>query len=622
MQQTELNIYAKPLVDRLDDQWRESRRASAGWRRDGHEDRDYYFGIQWKADEEALLAQAGRPAIVINQIFKSLNNLIGRERGNRLDWKAQPRGASDVQDADLITQGLAYVGDQTRSKYATSSAARDAFLGPLGWLEVGLDDTDPTKEPLFVSEESWENMWFDPFGRKRDLSDFRYIIRSKLFDLDLVVATYSEHAEALKAAVALDKERHDRGVYTDGDDYGIGRDRPLDITDLGAGSAWCDHERQRVRLREHWWWENEKGTFWAFPDGRVMDADLEDPATLAHLAAGAQLREGIRKVYKFAVVAGRTILAQGKSPYPFSRFPFVAVWAYVDDRGRPFGVVRNQKDPQKELNVNRSRVNQSQRSRWAVVNAGAMDATEVERLRNDISQSNFVAAVRDPSAIIQLGSDKADVGGWLNLMETSRREVDDVAGQNETAYGDKDSTAKSGIAKQVQVQQQSLNMMELFDNIRYAHLQVGEMLLALMQKHYSAEKLRRIAEVSTLKENPNADISWLGQALANPIEQMRFDIVIDDQAETTTERQAAMDQAIQLMQFAGPAAPVLIPDIIRMSNFAGKDEMAAKIEAALAPPPPPMPAALPPGAPPGLPPDIPLPPPPPVPPAGGFPLGA
>lgn len=576
----------KDLVRKLEQQWQEARKASVGWRKDAREDRAFYFGRQWTSEEKNALEDQGRPAIVINQIFKSLNNLIGRERDNRLDWRALPRGASDVQAADAITKGLAFVDDQTRAKYAVSAAAKDAWLGPVGWLEVGIDDSNPANEPFYVREESWENMWHDPHGRKLDLSDCRYLIRSKLFDYDLTIAAYPKAAEALKNAIAQDKdEAEQKGAarFSDGDDYG---NRSGADTIYEADTGWCDHERQRVRLREHWWWENVSVNFWVYPDGRVTEADTEDMAqAIDAYQQGGVLTEGVKKRYKYAVIAGKTILAQGESPYPFERFPFVAVWSYVDEKGRPFGVVRMQKDPQRELNVARARVNESQRSRWAIVEKGKMTPRELAQFAENLARSNFVQEVTQ-AGHIQMGSDKADVASWMGLMETSRREVDEVAGQNEAAYGDK-SNEKSGKAIQARVAQQGLNMAELFDNLRYARLQVGEMLLSMMQAFCEPAKLQRIVEASIIRENPKEDLTWLGQAFANPIEQMRFDIVIDDQAETSTERQAAMEQAVQLLQMAGPAAPALIPDVIRMSDFPGKEDMALKFEQAMAPPPPP-----------------------------------
>lgn len=589
------SVSSKPLSKRLEDQWNEARKASAAWRKEAREDRAFYFGDQWTSEEKAALKEQGRPALVINQIFKSINNLIGRERDSRLDWKALPRGVSDVKAADAITQSLAFVADQTRSKYAISAGFKDCAIGPVGWLEVGMDDTDPSKEPFYVREESWENVWFDPHGRKLDLSDFRYLIRSKLFDLDMALYAYPGQAEVLKKAVEEDKSDKG-GTFKDGDDYG--NRSGLDITDMDGG-GWCDHERQRVRLREHWWWENEKAQFWVYPDGRVTEFAQEAP-DLSPLSEGAELRAGTKRCYYYAIAAGKVVLEHGKSPYPFNRFPFVAVWAYVDDKGQPFGVVRMQKDPQKELNVARSRVNESQRSRWALIEKGLMTPGELQAFTDDLARSNFVREVpKLTEGKIQMGSDKADVGAWMGLMETSRREVDDVAGQNEASFGDK-SNEKSGKAIQARVAQQGLNLAELFDNLRFARLQVGEMLLAMTQKFYTPAKLQRIVEASLIRENPAADLSWVGTAFANPIEQMRFDIIIDDQAETATERQAAAETYVNMMQMAGPLAASMVPDGIRMSDVPNAEEIAAKLEAQMAPPPPP-PGMLPPQGPQDLP---------------------
>jgi hypothetical protein len=146
---------------------------------------------------------------------------------------------------------------------------------------------------------------------------------------------------------------------------------------------------------------------------------------------------------------------------------------------------------------------------------------------------------------------------------------------------------------------------------------MGEYLLALMQRYYRPAKLARIIEAQAIKVGAQQSLDWLGAAFANPITQLRFDVEVSDVGESDTERQAEMQQRIELMAYVpDQLKPIFLPDLIRSSDWAGAEEMAAKLEQALQPPP--MAMAGPPGMPPGPMPQ-PMPPQAPAPdPAGGF----
>jgi hypothetical protein len=142
------------------------------------------------------------------------------------------------------------------------------------------------------------------------------------------------------------------------------------------------------------------------------------------------------------------------------------------------------------------------------------------------------------------------------------------------------------------------------------------MMLALAIKRWTPAKWARIVEQTIISEHeaaikaavtqgtplpPGADRAWVGRAVLGINSLFRFDLRLEDQAETTTEREAVMQQAIDLTgMLPDPAKAAIVPDILRMSDFPGKDEMATKAEAALAPPP--MPGAGMPGMPPDVPP--------------------
>lgn len=615
----------KKLSSRLEAEYKEAR----GWmepaRKRIKEAREFYDGKTWNDEQRLALEEAERPAGEFNQIFKAINNLCGRQRDSRLNFKALPKGADDVLKAAGVTRGLEHLEDATGFGWTESESFKDALFG-IGWVELGHDDTDPTREAIFCSYVPDDEMLFDPYGRRKDLSDFRYLVRLKEVDLDVAIQGLGKQHEAKLRQAVLDRKNEEYG-----DKQGDYNNRDDGRPHAGRSGQLADskNERERVLLREHQYWEIEDYEFLDMPNGDRIDWDANDPTLIEHVMAGGVLKRGKKRCYYTALMAGSHILTNEKDNLPFNRFRYVALWGFRDRAGRPFGVVEPMKWPQRELNVNRSRLIEAIRNRGVFVDPGAQlpPGMTMADIAKALARANFALPISPAS--VQIVTDQAQVGDYAGLMETSRREIDDVIGLNEAAYGDK-GNEKSGKAIQARIAQQGLNLGEMFDNWRYFRLQVGEMLLALALKYWSPEKWARIIEASVIQEHQGlaaqaamrgaplpqqVDLSWIRPAVAGINSLLRFDVKIIDQAETTTERAATMEQAIQLAgMMPDPAKAAVVPDIIRMSDFEGKEEMASKAEQALAPPPPPMPMpppemAGPPMGPPPLPPEM-MPPPP------------
>lgn len=595
------------LRKKLNSQFKEAKAWNYAVCERGRQAHRFYAGDQWDAKAIATLRQEGRPPVVINQIFKAINNVSGKQRDSRLSWRVMPRGENDVFTAIAATKGLSYISDATNYKFVESRIFKEAAIGPYGWVEIGYDESDPTKEPIFAEYVPWDEIMLDPHCKMQDLSDARYMIRRKEVDFDIASAAFPDKVDVLRMAMVNTREDEGQkllGDYNNRDD-GTLSDGRIGFLDESRG-------RERVSLREHHYWEMEDRLYVQLPDGERIDYDTDDPTTMMAIQIGGQVVQGRKRCYYRAIMANESLLDVAKSELPIESFPYVCLFAFKDGSNRPYGIVEPMIWPQKELNVNRSRANESMRSRWFVYQQGAVPNLTEEQVAARLSRSNFAIQVNDMNGV-QLGSDKGDLGGWMNLMETSRKEVDEVVGQNEAAYGEQ-GNEKSGRAIMARINQQSLNLGELWDNWRFFRLQVGRIFLALAIKFWGPEKWKRITEQSILQENedavrmamvqngalpPQADISWVGRAVIGINSLFRFDLKIEDQAETTTERQQTMSQAIELIgMLPDDVKARIVPDIIRMSDFEGKEQMAARAEGIMQPPAPQEPAPSPAGMPP------------------------
>ncbi|MBM3273886.1 MAG: hypothetical protein FJZ00_01945, partial [Candidatus Sericytochromatia bacterium] len=288
---------------RLESQWKDTRSWSSDYREEAREDRAFFDNEQWSEEQKAELKRQGRPATTINRIFKAINNLAGRERESRYSWKVFPRGDSDKALADAMTKGLAYVADMTKARYAISRAFKDALKGPMGWLEVGVDDEDLEIDPIYVRHVPWDEMWLDPETSEPDLDDARYVIRARWIDEDLVKSRWPNKTKDLDAALAEERGRDFlRTRY--GPDFGNQRGpRGWTGHDPFFGEPeWVESSRRMLRLREHWWWQNHKVAYLCVPGYTPIVADPRNQTFVEALGIpGAYIHQGTKRVYHWAI---------------------------------------------------------------------------------------------------------------------------------------------------------------------------------------------------------------------------------------------------------------------------------------------------------------------------------
>lgn len=169
-------------------------------RRQQAEDEDFYDNEQWSEEDKAVMDSRGQMALVFNVIATTVDWVLGTERRMRTDFKVLPRRKDGGKQAERKTQLLKYLDDVNRTGYDVSRAFSDAVKTGLGWLEDGVQD-DMDGEPIYTRFESWRNMLRDSASVELDLSDARYVFRSKWVDEDIAVAMFPDREGIITATI-------------------------------------------------------------------------------------------------------------------------------------------------------------------------------------------------------------------------------------------------------------------------------------------------------------------------------------------------------------------------------------------------------------------------------------
>jgi hypothetical protein len=566
---------------RLGDWWYQSRVYHAENRQEMATDEDFADGIQWTEEDKAVLQERGQAPLVFNECKPAIEWICGTERRSRVDWKVHPRTDEDRVPAERKTKLLKYLSDVNRAPWHRSRAFREAATAGLGWIETGIRG-NADREPLFVRSESWRNMWYDPISREFDLSDARFLHRARILDLDVAGAMFPWAKETiLKASGTLEQiASHASDDFFESQLY-YDADASHTVVVADALSARELGRRRVIPMVETWYripaqvqivrgWDRYDGLEYDETNGEMKEATETGDLILFN---------AIRMRMRCAVgIEDGQLLQDLPTPYRHQRYPFVPVWGYRRARdGKPYGVLRNARDPQEDLNKRRSKALYILSSNRVIMDEDAVDEEE---------HGNVEEIVADPSGVIRKkrGSDftlETDRGLAREHVEMGIqdseyiRQTSGVTGENLGL----ESNATSGKAIMARQNQGSVVTTTLFDNLRLAIQISGELQLSNVEQFYSWEKVIRITNERGKPEfvNINGANPETGE-LEDPITASQADFIVEETPFHETVRQAMFEQMSDMVAKQPAEIAIQLLDMVfELSDLPGKDAMVARI---------------------------------------------
>lgn len=582
------------------DWWTQARSHQADGRYQQALDEEFYDGNQWDPADAAVLEERGQPAMVFNQVKPVVDWATGTERRAKVDFHVFPRTEDDRKAAEVKTKTMKYVDDVNAADFHRSIAFKSAVTCGIGWLENGVR-TDPTEEPIFERSENWRNMWPDHLAVEPDLDDGRFMFRSRYTDLDIAQAMFPQYADKLKSAARAlelfngnDDDVFAEQLYFQSDEQGHATPRRVLTEDVGSG---LQNRRERVRLVECWYRKAVprqilKVHDFDHPDFDRLNNAVHDPADSNQASL---VGEGIASVYDaikmemwVAVFAEETLLQNQPSPYRHQKFPFTPIIAFRRKRdGAFYGMVRNMRDPQEDLNKRRSKGLHILNSKQVVADDDAVP--DVEEAREQLADPNGWI-VKRRGRQLEIVTDERDVAKHMQYEQMDREYVRELGGVTTDNLGH-ETNASSGIAIQARQREGDVVTTELFDNKHYALQRTGEKRLSLIEQFMSAPKQIRLVsdkgKAEFLTINGVAEgIGPTGEPLVeNDITARKADFVIDLVEYRASVRQAMFDQLMEmagnLVKLGGRGAELAISlmDLVFDSNpdLPLKDEFVARI---------------------------------------------
>lgn len=498
--------------------------------KESQEHRRYYHAKQWTEQEMSSLKKRRQPIVTDNRVARKIDFLVGVEQRMRRDPKAYPRTPKHENDADTATAALRFVCDLNRWEKLASDCAHDGMVSNCGVVWIGVAAGEVKIRQVDVSR-----FFYDPRSIKADFSDARFLGVHLWMDIEEAKEQWPHKEDDLKKLV----------------DANAG-ENSLMRADTDQAEQWGDFEHQRVRVIEFW--------------------------------------ERTREGWTFCFFSGDVDLDSGPSPYMDEKgqpvCPYEAWSSYVDEKGDRYGIIRNLKSMQDEINHRRSKFLHMINVRQVHVMTGVVE--DIDKLRTQLSRPDGVIEHNGEwGKTIGMIDQSDQVKGQAELLTEAQSALENL-GPNPGLIGRGGGVAdQSGRAILAQRDSGMTELSPVFERLRDWKMRCYRAMWLRVRQAWTGERWIRVTDdkrslqylnVNTVQQDP-----MTGQLTPqNYVAEIDVDIIMDEGPDTVVMKEELLQTMSQLGEAAaGPMGKIMI----ELSNVPDKESLLKMIDDAAAPPP-------------------------------------
>lgn len=453
-------------------------------------DRDYFDHKQWTADEVKALIGRGQAPIVNNRVKPKVEGLVGFYLMRNTDPKAFPRTKKHEKSAHAITDALRYVADNVDFLQTKTEVSETFFVEGYGGVIVDVAQAKNGEIEINVKEIPFDRIYFDPYSRKKDFSDARYIGMMMWMDEEEAHLMFPEAniAELIANSTVIDETFEDR-------------------------PRWVDKTRKRIRVALEYY---QKGDTWfqcVFTENTFLSEPQESP-----------------------------FLDEDGEPC----CPIVLVSANVDRDNNRYGEVRSFISMQDEINHRRSKFlhQLSTRQTFSRQGSGPEDVAALKReLKKPDGHISFPGGEEfgKDFGILPTG-DMAEA--QFMLLQESKQELDAVS-VNAQLSGERQQGDLSGKAIQKLQSAGTLELNRQFNLLTNWERRVYRQIWGRVKQFWNEEKWVRVTDDQT-------SLRWVGLNAEVTARDWLTEQVQDESLDIQTRRQAAASLQFLTQAAQGP----------------------------------------------------------------------
>lgn len=530
MEQAEVDI------GRLRQQYRDFSYAKQDEIEEQRQARHYYHGDQWTSSQLAELKKRNQPPVTRNKVGRKIDGVVGILESLRNDPKAFPRTPQHEEGAEIATAVMRYVLDEVNWETMSSQAGRNAAIGGIGGVELVLSQGDRGDPDLDMEVVPADSFFYDPRSFRQDFSDALYLGVGKWVDLDVAQEQFPDKAEELTALLS----QHDENENWQLQD---------------KEKVWVNVSEKRIFLVDHWYFKKGK--------------------------------------WHWCIYAASVKLDGGESPFideDGKTFPkYVMFSAYVDHEGDRYGMIRNMKSIQDEINSRYSKGLHLLHTRRFFYEASAIkDVNKAKRemVRPDGAVELNPGALSNGTFQTDDAIKNADLQGQIAFLEKAETDIENF-GPNPAVIGEGIEN-KSGRAISL-LQQAGLRDLGPFTNAyRDWKIRIYRAVWNTVQRFWTSERWIRVTDdedIAQFIQLNGLSLDEYGMpTLVNALGSLDVDIIIDEGPDTLNMVQDAYDTLLALSQKGAMVPPQVLIELSQLPSDL-KKRVLEMMEQAQQPPP-------------------------------------
>lgn len=507
---------------------------------EANEDRDFKDGKQWSSAELKELKRRNQPAVVDNIVKGVVDSLKGFEIQSRTDIKGFPRNPNDEKAAEAATDALRFIADNNSFDKIKTEVSDYVFIeGQAAAITevVKKGDQYEVKQTAIP----YDRYFKDPHSRRIDGKDKKYDGVALWMDRDDAKEMFPDADESLFSQSPEDQEVHE--------------DRPE--------NSYYDAGRNRVKIIDMFY--NQGG-------------------------------------WKRCIFTGGGFLKNPEaSPYLDDEGnpenPIETAIAFLDRENNPYGIVRQLKPLQREVNSRRSRALHLLNTRQIEMEEGAV--SDVNRARREAAKADGVI-VRNKGFEFEINNNNDLAQGQLALLQDAKTAAQNSV-INPSLTGDEPRNL-SGRALQARQQGATLEITPLLDQMRDWQKRMYRQAWNRVKQFWNEERWVRVtddernvqfialnrpvtaAEVLMSQEGGEEVIAQLQGdprlnqvvQVENPTSELDLDIILEDVPDTVN----IQAEQFELLANVASSNPDAVPFemLIEMSSIRNKDRILERLK--------------------------------------------
>lgn len=492
-----------------------------------------------------------RKTFNFNLINRSVQMVSGYQRRNRKSSICIPMQSAMQKTADQLTKCLYHVHNQSGAYQVYSDAfEKGALTQGIGLVSIFKDTTnDPISGDIRLRYVDFKSILIDPYFRKHDLSDCRFIWTRQFFDRNEAANLYPEFSDEI---LSLPK-----GTYRDDKFYYMPEVYQIQFPNLIAfDEYWYLSQREAIYLVDR---ETEEvQEYEGDEEGlRIIKSQFKDRI---------RIMKKSKPTVRRSVILNDRVLVDEPNPYGLDRYPYVPFLGYFSP-DTPYyaykfrGIVRDLRDSQYlfsrrkaiDLDILESQQMGLKVKKGALVTPD--DALNQGNGRVLSIDPKFQMSDVEPMPIIPPSP------VMLQMEEQLKQVMMEISGINEELLGSAVDD-KAGILSMLRQGAGLTTLQKLFDQFDESQRLCGDIICEMIQKNWTYGKIKQIIGEEPTAEFDNKAFFKYGCKVVPGV---------------LTESQSQLEVQ-QLLYAKEMGAPIEWSDILPKMTIQNKDELLEKVK--------------------------------------------